>query len=250
VPAFDRALETGADGLELDVRLSLDGVPVVHHDATLERTTDGTGEVSGRTASDLARLDAGYRFSAGTGYPFRGQGIGVPSLRDVLERYRGVPLIVELKGPDQALAARSLEEARRAGALGNVVFGSFSHAALRAARRLEPSAVTGASLRELRLALALCRMPLTSGIASLVSRCIQRRPPYQVVQVPWRFRGRRVVSGAFVRYARGRGLPVQVWTVNDPGVARELVSWGVTGIISDVPDVLTGLRDEDWGMRW
>jgi len=58
------------------------------------------------------------------------------------------------------------------------------------------------------------------------------------------------VSAAFVRYARGRGLPVQVWTVNDPGVARELVSWGVTGIISDVPDVLTGLRDEDWGMRW
>ncbi|MFB3852908.1 MAG: glycerophosphodiester phosphodiesterase [Vicinamibacterales bacterium] len=244
ISAFDRAVEAGADGLELDLRLSLDGVPMVHHDATLERTTGGKGRVDKLTASELARLDAGFNFSPETGYPFRGRGTGIPSLREVLERYRGVPLILELKGSDSALAARSLEEVRRAGALDNVVFGSFSHAALRAVRRMEPSAATGASLRELRFALALCRLPPAARLASLLSRLWRRKPAYRAIQVPWRFHGRRVVTAAFVRHVRERGLPVQVWTVNEPALARTLVSWGVTGLITDVPEVMAGLRCE------
>ena len=97
IAAFDVGMSTGADGLELDVHLSADNVVVVHHDRTLDRTTNATGPVAARTADELARVDAGYRFARGGEYPFRGRGIGVPTLREVLGRYRGVPTIIEIK---------------------------------------------------------------------------------------------------------------------------------------------------------
>ena len=90
MPPSTVGLAAGADGLELDVHLSADGVAVVCHDATLDRTTDATGPVAARTAAELARVDAGYRFTDDGGdHPFRGQGIGVPSLRDVLAALSG-----------------------------------------------------------------------------------------------------------------------------------------------------------------
>ena len=87
IAAFDIGMSTGADGLELDVHLSSDGVVVVHHDNTLDRTTSGSGPIAARTARELERLDAGYWFMQGQQYPFRGLGIGVPTLREVLARY-------------------------------------------------------------------------------------------------------------------------------------------------------------------
>ena len=68
--AFDQGLALGSDGLELDVRLSRDGVVVVHHDSSLERTTDLRGGIASRTADDLARADAGYFFRRGDDFPF------------------------------------------------------------------------------------------------------------------------------------------------------------------------------------
>src|SRR5512140_281418 len=85
--AFDRGLACGAEGLELDVHLSCDGVVVVHHDRTLDRTTNATGPIGARTAAELARLDAAYHYDAAAGYPLRGCGIGVPAFADVLARY-------------------------------------------------------------------------------------------------------------------------------------------------------------------
>src|SRR5512138_1136096 len=87
--AFERGLALGADGIELDVHLSRDGVVVVHHDASVDRTTNCAGSVADLTADELARLDAGYRFQNVSGeYPFRGRGVGVPRLSDVLSRFR------------------------------------------------------------------------------------------------------------------------------------------------------------------
>src|SRR6476661_6007058 len=90
IAAFENGLALGADGLELDVHLSRDGIVVVHHDAMLERTTNLQGPVSDRTAGELARADAGFFFRDRGGFPFRGRGIGVPTLADVLLRHREV----------------------------------------------------------------------------------------------------------------------------------------------------------------
>src|SRR5881396_496328 len=93
IAAFDNGLALGADGLELDVRLSRDGHVVVHHDRTLDRTTNLRGPVANRTADELARADAAYSFRQNGSFPFRGRGIGVPPLSDVLARYRDIPIV-------------------------------------------------------------------------------------------------------------------------------------------------------------
>ena len=112
MPAFDSAVALGADGLELDVRLSRDGVVVVHHDAALDRTTTLTGPVVDKTSEDLCAA-------------------GVPSLADVLARHTGVRVIVELKQNTDELAQAAVDTIERAGAAGRVCIGSFGWRALR-----------------------------------------------------------------------------------------------------------------------
>lgn len=237
--AFDHGMSLGADGLEFDVHLSRDGVVVVHHDATLERTTDGRGPIAALTADELGRLDAGYHFrppspagslpaTAGQPalYPFRARAGGVPTLRQVLERYPSASLIIELKVNEPALAHRTIDEVRAAGAIDRVALGSFGTRVLRAARAYEPRLVTGASREETRLALYRSRIHWPV-----------RHPSNDAFQVPELSGSTRVVSPRFVKHAHARGIAVQVWTVNDAADMRRLLDWGVDGLISDRPDI-------------
>ena len=233
IVAFDEGLSRGSDGLELDVHLSRDGRVVVHHDRTLERTTDATGRVADHAADELARVDAGYSFGPDQGYPFRGRGIGVPTLAEVLARYRGAQIIIELKMNVPELARATLDVVRSAGALDRVCLGSSGSRVLREVRRLEPAVATSAAREEVRWALyrSWCRWPLASDA----------RVGYQGYQVPeWAGRT-RVVSRRFVDMAHRAGLGVQVWTVDAESDARRLLEWGVDGLITDRPDVIVPL---------
>jgi glycerophosphoryl diester phosphodiesterase len=231
IAAFDYGLALGAHGLELDVRLTRDDEVVVHHDATLERTTDGRGRVSAYTASDLAALDAGFRFTprdgAGDGSsPFRGQGIRIPTLAEVLGRYPGVPIIIELKEDTERLAVRALEVVARADASAHVAMGSFGGGVLRAVRQRAPEMRTGAGREETRWALYRSWIGLPIG-----------RPRYREFQVPEVSGRTRVVSRRFIQYAHRAGVAVNVWTVDEAADIERLLDWGVDGIISDRPDV-------------
>jgi glycerophosphoryl diester phosphodiesterase len=225
--AFDQGLRLGADGLELDVRLSRDGVVIVHHDRSLERTTNLRGAAAEFTADELARADAGYHFQRGESFPFRGLGIGVPMLADVLARYPGVPIVIELKVNNAALAAATIDVVGRARAVDRVCLGSFGLRVLRAARRLAPAIATSAAREEVRWALyrSWCRWPVS-------------RVAYAGYQVPEHAGRTRVVSPRFVRAAHRLGLGVQVWTVDDEHDARRLLDWGVDALITDRPDVI------------
>ena len=239
--AFDHGLSLGADGLEFDVRLSRDGVVIVHHDRTVNRTTDGRGALCDRTARELAALDAGHWFCAAPApaargnsphsapaatFPYRARGLRIPTLREVLERYPGVHLIIELKTSDPELARRTIDEVRTAGAIERVRLGSFSWRALHAARTYEPRIATGASREETRWALyrSWVRWPLG-------------RAAYAEFQVPERSGLTTIVTRRFVRHAHAASLPVKVWTVNAAADMRRLLAWGVDAIITDRPDV-------------
>ncbi|MGE0704597.1 MAG: glycerophosphodiester phosphodiesterase, partial [Vicinamibacterales bacterium] len=228
--AFDNGLAQGADGLELDVRLSADGVPVVLHDLRLDRTSNLTGPVSAFTARELAGADAGFHFQTNGRQPFRGQGVGIPTLESVLTRYPGVPLIIELKEESEPLVESVIAGVRAAGASDRVCLGSFSWRALRRVRSLAPDLATSAARAEVRWALyrSRCRFPV-------------HRVPYRAYQVPEVSRGSRVVSARFVADAHGAGLPVQVWTVDRTSDAQRLIEWGVDGLITDRPDVVVPL---------
>ena len=211
IAAFDHGLALGADGLELDVHLSRDGVVVVHHDRSLDRTTALAGPISARTVDDLRRAQ-------------------VPTLAEVLSRYRDARIIVEMKVNTAPLAAAAIDVIRRADAIDRVCLGSFGLRVLRAARVLEPALATSGAREEVRWALyrSWCRWPV-------------RRVGYSGYQIPERAGRTRVVSARFVEYAHDAGLGVQVWTVDTPEAARRLLAWGVDALITDRPDVIVPL---------
>jgi glycerophosphoryl diester phosphodiesterase len=242
MPAFDHGLALGADGVELDVHLSRDGVVMVHHDDALDRTTDATGPLASRTADELTRVDAGYRFNRNlepgqTEYPFRGQRIGIPRFRDVLERHRTARVIIELKTPEPELARRTVDDIRAADALDRVVLGSFHWRALAEARRYEPRIPTGAAREETRWALyrSWVRWPLG-------------RTKYREFQVPERAGATVVVTPNFIAHAHRADLPVRIWTVDAREDILRLLDWGADSIISDRPDVAVGVVRE-WSSR-
>lgn len=231
--AFDLGLAAGADGLECDVHLSADGVPVVCHDATLDRTTDATGPVAARTAAALAGVDAGWAFAAGDGrHPFRGLGIGVPTLRQVLERYRDSQIIVEMKTDDPELGRRVAADVRATGAADRVCAAGEWPDSLRAARQALPEMMSSACRPEVRMAV------YRSWVGWPV-----RRPAYSRYQVPELAGDTRIVSPRFVRHAHRAGLTVEVWTVDEADDMARLLSWGVDGLITNRPGVGVEVRN-------
>lgn len=236
--AFERGAASGADGFECDVHLSRDGVPVVIHDRTLDRTTDATGQVGTRTADELARVDAGFHFAADGRHPFRGQDVGVPRLETVLRRFPDLRVIIEMKQPDPALARAVIGVVRATDAVPRVCVGSFHRQGLEVVRREAPEIATSASEREARWTLyrSWCRWPGTS------------RRPYCAFQVPERAGRLHVVTPSFLQQAHGDGARVDVWVVDKPSDIVRLFEWGVDGVISDRPDVAVHTRDA-WKSR-
>ncbi len=224
--AFAHAAGHGVDAIECDVRLSRDGEVVVVHDETLDRTTNASGPVAALTASELARVDAGWHFGAEQGYPHRSRGIGIPRLVDALTQWPDMPFIVEIKGDRAADVPVVLDAIGKADAFDRVIVGGFSAAVLREVRARRQAITTSASLPEVQSALRRSWLNVRP-----------KRTGFDVFQVPMRFRGRRVLTRTFVRAAKRADVPVQVWVVDEAEEMRMLLEWGVTGLISDRPDV-------------
>ncbi len=223
MPAFKLAVQQGADAFELDVRLTADGVPVLLHDPTLDRTTDRNGPLGALSLAELGGVDAGARFTpdGGRSYPFRGSAVRVPTLAEVLSGFPDIPVMVEVKEPAaQEAVRRTLLEER---AQERCVLASEQQAGLQVFR--QPPFVTAASGPE---------------IGALYRAVLLRRPPaavpYRTLSVPERHRGLRVPTRGFVAAARALGCPVHVWTVNDPAVAQRLWGVGACGIVTNFPD--------------
>jgi glycerophosphoryl diester phosphodiesterase len=230
---FERGLAAGADGLELDVHLSSDGVVVVCHDSTLDRTTDASGAINRRTAAELSRVDAGYRWVDASGnYPFRGCGVGIPVLRDVLRRFRDVPIIIEMKLDHREMGQAVAAEVLALSAVDRVCAASDGSRAMRGAREALPAMATSATRWEVRLALyrSWAHWPV-------------RRTEYGGYQVPETAGLIRVVSPPFIRHAHEAGLEVEVWTVDDAADMKRLLAWGVDALISNRPDQAVSVRE-------
>lgn len=205
--AFTRALGQGADAIELDVRVTADGVPVVLHDATLDRTTDRRGAVAGLSLSEIRRAEAGA-------------GERVPTVADVLEAFPTTPLILELKEPAAALP--TLAVLRRHGTQGRVLLGAFQRACL-------------APFRGSAFATAAARVQV-AWFWSWARVGLSRRRDYVAFTVPEHSGRLHVVDAPFLRAARRLRLPVHVWTVDDPQAAARLRAAGVCGIITNYPE--------------
>ena len=224
--AFRQAVERWrADVLETDVHLSADGRVVVIHDPTVDRTTDGTGHVRDLRWDALRELDAGHRFRALDGSaPFRGAGVRIPGIDELLESFPRMRINVEVKAA--AAAAPLVRAIERHGASQRVLIAAFKERTRAGARGY--------------------RGPWGASLVQVVAVRLgaRRAPRADILQVPERWRGVRVVTPGFVETAHRMSLPVQVWTVDEPADMRRYLGWGVDGIQSDRPDLLAAVLSE------
>jgi glycerophosphoryl diester phosphodiesterase len=220
--SFGRAAELGVDALELDVRVSADGEAVVIHDPRLERTTDRTGTVAAIPLARLREADAGARFTADGGrtFPWRGRGVGIPTLDEVLAAFPAMPMLIELKVPEAQAAVR--DTLLRHAATARCVVSAIPHAAIAAFRR--PPFLRSASRRD------ILRLWLGSkvGLASAAADCL-------CFAIPLHHRGLTVTTDRLLAAARRLGRPVHVWTVDAPAVATSLWARGVVGVLTNDP---------------
>ena len=220
--AFRLAAEMGADGIELDAKLSRDGVVVIMHDATVDRTTDGKGRVSDLALVELKRLDAGARFHA------RFAGERIPTLDEVFDAV-GDRLLINIELTNYAsrgddLELKVLELIAQRGLEDRVMVSSFHPLSLRKVKQAAPRVVCGL----LYSANSPIYLRQTWG-APLIPDLEARHPDY------------KLVDSDFVRRYHARGQKVNVWTVNDEADMRRMIEFGVDAIMTDKPLVLQKL---------
>lgn len=214
--AFQRAVDLGADAIEFDVRATADGVPVVIHDATLDRTTDISGWVRALPLTRIREANASHHFPSAPPAT-------IPTLQEVLTAFPNLPMLVEIKEADVQGAVAEL--LLKHGAAERCVVASEDHKAIEAFRR--PPFHAGASRRD------IARLYFGT-LLGIVPRAVR----YRCLSVPVDYRGLRVPTRRFVDSARKLGCPVHVWTVNDRIEAERLWRAGVCGIVTNRPDVM------------
>ena len=233
---FREGLRVGGGVLELDVHATADGHIVVMHDPAVDRTTQGTGPVREMTLAEIERLDAGYRFTrdGGRSFPYRGQGIRVPTLEEVYDEFVEVPINVEIKGERPGIEEAVWRIIEAAGAGERTLVVSESTPIIRRFRGASGGRVaTATSSAELIFFYVLSRL----GLGRFV------RPRYRALQGPETYHGLRIVTPGFIRAAHGQGLRVDVWTIDTEADMRRLLGYGVDGIMTDRPDVLARLLE-------
>ena len=232
LPAFEAALRHGATWLQLDVRRTADGALVAIHDETVDRTTNGRGAVREMTLSQLQLLDAGFHFTPdGRSFPFRGRGVTVPTLEQVLTAFPGARFWVDIRSDELDSADAVVTTLTRLGLRGRVVVASPHLRVLERLRATAPDIPTAASAEEAVRTALVQRL----GLGSLVRR------PSQVLSLPERYRGVPLVTEGLVRTARWWGVALHVGVVNDPHRMRYYVAMGVDGIVTDYPDRLAAV---------
>jgi glycerophosphoryl diester phosphodiesterase len=225
----------GVSYLELDVRMTCDGHVIVLHDPSIDRTTDGSGIAAQMTLRELKRLDAGYRFrpEKRSGFPYRGRGVRIPTLEEVLASCPPVFINIEVKQSEPAMEEALEAVLERCDALPRVLLASKRLEILeRIRRRFGDRVATGISHEEgVRFArwfiLGRRRGPRLRG---------------QALQIPETFAGIRYINESLVQAAHDAGLEVHVWTVNDPRRMHKYLEMGVDGIMTDFPDLFFGLK--------
>lgn len=224
LPSLRKAVEHGADALEFDLQCSADGRPVLLHDDTVDRTTDGSGAVESLTLEELFRLDAGHAFTPDRGatHPFRGGGTRIPTLEEALEAAGELPVVVEVKSAAAGRALESWLEERPSEAARMIVGGFDAAAVAPAAERARWRCATSDDLTPYVLLGKL-------GLGGLAA------PSADAAMVPERRGLLRVVTRRFVRRCHTDGIGVHVWTVNRPDRMRRLLDLGVDGLVTDLP---------------
>jgi glycerophosphoryl diester phosphodiesterase len=229
LPSFVRALEVGAAILETDAHPTRDGGVVLFHDHVLERTTDDAGPIAARSLAELRALDAGHRFSrdGGRTFPYRGQGVGIPTLEETLNAFPGARLNIELKQDAPGFLERVLDVLREAGREETTLLTAGEDTLMDALR-------AAVAQRRAKVALGASAGDVLRFVRAALDRA-KPDPRVMALQIPADFGGRPLVTARLVEHARAHGVHVHVWTVNEPDEMERLLDLGVHGLVTDHP---------------
>ena len=212
MPAFEAALESGADYIELDVQLTKDGELVVFHDDTIERTTDGKGVLSSMTYNELQQLSAGSWFRDDGSFDY----VKIPKFSEVLELVRGQVLLnIEIKshGNVTATAEKVVEMIEEYDLKSSCYVTSFSYQALKKVKELDPKIKTAL-------------------IAHIAPSTVYSQMKYiDAISINYLF-----VNQSVINYAHHSGKKVFVWTVDRSAEMKKMIALGVDNIITNRPD--------------
>jgi glycerophosphoryl diester phosphodiesterase len=199
---------------------------VILHDPLLERTTEGAGAVRERTLAEVQALDAGYHFTAPDGgHPWRGRGVRVPTLDELLAAHPGAPLNIEVKQDEPAIEAAVLAALDRHRARDRTLLAAEHAPIMSRIRAAAPDMLTSCSAAEVADFVFRLRDGQLEGWAA----------PGFALQVPPSYEGISIVTAESVAAAHRHGLEVHVWTIDDPAEMDALLDLGVDGIMTNRP---------------
>lgn len=238
--AFEKAVEIGADVLEMDAHITKDGAIVLMHDETVDDTTDGTGLIEVLTLAELRQLDAAYKWTKDDNktFPYRGQGIQVPALEEVFQKFPHMRYVIEIKLTENSIDKPLCDLIRQYDMQDRVMVASFHDEAMQKFRTTCPEVATSASRTEVRNFVLLGKAFLSGFIA----------PAYQSIQPPYDPKESMnipIMTERFVRQAHAKNIRVEPWTVNDPELMKQYIEWGVDGIITDRPDLMIEILNRE-----
>ncbi len=235
--AFANAVDLGVDVLEMDIHSTADGVLVVIHDSTVDRTTDGTGEVHSFSFAELQTLDAGYNWPTlyeDDSYPFRGQGITIPALEEVLTTYPDMLFNIEIKQTEPSIAQDLCDLLRKHDVADQTLVAAFFADTVDEFRAACPGVATSLSQGEVVPVVLLA----TFGLGPTY------QAPGEALQIPEERFGLKVLKNTVIRTAQRKGVHVHAWTLNDTESIQRALDMNVDGIITDYPDkMLDALAD-------
>lgn len=237
--AFEKAVEVGADVLEMDAHITKDGHIVLMHDETVDDTTDGSGLIEEMTLDELKQLDAAYDWSndGGQTYPYRGQGIQVPALEELFQKFPQMRYVIEIKRSGIPVEQPMCDLIRQYGMQEEVLIASFHDEVMQNFRATCPEVATSASRGEVTRFVILGKVFLSGLVA----------PGYESIQPPFdpeESYNIPIMTRRFIRESHRKNIKVEPWTVDDPDLMRQYIEWGVDGIITDRPDLMVELLKE------
>lgn len=225
--AFYKARLAGSDALDTDVHATKDGVLVLFHDETLEFRTNGTGAIRDKTYAELLQLDFAYNWTpdGGATYPYRGKGIKVMTVDQLLNWFPLVRVAIEIKQTTTQAAVDLCTLVKNKHAQWRVLVSSFTQPNMDAFRVACPDVATSATQDEV---VQFYTYHLTSFPAGYA-------PKFSSLQVPEQFNGIPILIPSFIAAAHQRGLKVYAWTIDTPQQAQPLIALGVDGLNSSYP---------------
>lgn len=229
--AFQGAVDLGYRYIETDIRVTRDGVVVVFHDETLERTTNGIGRIVDWDWNDLKYLDAAYNFSPdGESFPLRGTGIGISRLDDTLDTFDDINFNIDLKAKNAEWAVADVVVRKRK--QDAVLIGGFIDARTARFRRITKGRVATSAGSTTATAMYA---------ASRVGRSVKRNA--DAYQLPHEMKGAKI-DQKLIDAIHDVGAQLHLWTVDDADDMRRFLDMGVDGIVTDRPDILNDVLKE------